>query len=250
MSLHYIYKIRNKINDKIYVGKSKNPASRFVRHIKIAENFSKDDNHFQAIHGAIKKYGKDNFSLEVIETCDENTVNDREIYWIRELKSQIKKYGYNLTAGGDGALNVSEETKNKRRAKIIGRKHTEEHKKKISDANIGRKISDEVKQKISQANAGENNGMSGRTHDIEVREKMSKFQGSRKYREPLTEEHKQKNRDATLKQDFSFRIPIEIKNEIVQLYTSGNYTKRQLAEKFGLKYNSIVKIIRSHKIAT
>lgn len=247
MSLHYIYKIINKTNGKFYIGRSKNPASRFVRHIKIAETVSETDNHFQAIHGAIKKYGKENFILEIIESCDENIVNDREIYWIAELKSQIKDFGYNLTSGGDGAKNISEESKAKRRAKMLGRKHSEEHKKKISQSNMGRIISIETRDKISQANSGENNGMFGETHSLKTRQNMAVSQASRKYREPLTEARKQKNREAALKQDFSFRVPLSTKKEIIDFWNSGNYTKRQLAEKFGIKYNTIVKIIRTNK---
>lgn len=248
MPTSYIYKIVNKISGKIYVGKSKNPASRFVRHIKIAETFSKTDNHFQAIHGAIKKYGKENFLLEIIEVCDEPVANDREIYWINELRTQIKDYGYNLTSGGDGVNHVSEESKAKRRAKMLGRKHSEEHKRKISQSNMGRIISLESRIKISQANSGKNNGMAGKTHSDDVKKKMSEFQSLRE-RRALTDEEKSKL-SANLKgKPPSPRIPIEIKSEIVQLYALGEYTKQQLADKFGLKYNSIVKILRTNKKA-
>lgn len=246
MTIHYIYQITNKINGKLYIGKSVNPISRFARHVKIAETFLESDNNFQAIHGAIKKYGKENFTLDTIEVCDENNIDERETHWIAFLNTQNKNFGYNLTAGGDGVKYMSEESKAKRRAKMLGRKLSEAHKQKIGQANMGRVILPESRQKISIANSGENNGMSGKTHSDEAKKKMSDFQSSR-IRNSLSEEHKQKNRIAALKQDHSFRISIEIKHEIVRLYNSGNYTKRQLAEKFGMKYNTIVKIIRTHK---
>jgi group I intron endonuclease len=246
MTAQYIYKITNKINNKIYIGKSKNPATRFVKHIKIAETYLESDNHFQAIHGSIKKYSKENFTLDIMEICDESNVNEREIYWISLLNAQNKIYGYNLTLGGDGVINRSEETINKWRTKMLGRKHSLDHNRKISESNMGKTISLEVRSKISQANSGKNNGMYGKTISDKTRIKLSNFQSSRE-RNPLTEEHKQKNREATSKQDFSFRIPVEVKNEIVKLYNTGNFTKRQLSEKFVLKYNSVVKIIRTNK---
>ena len=215
----YIYKITNKINNKIYIGKSKNPNFRFKRHLYVANHPNTGLNQFQPIHAAIVKYGKENFSLDIIDECSSETeIFKKEIYWISYYKSNMTIYpntGYNLTNGGEGASGLSPSL--------------------------------ETRYKISLANSGINNGMAERTHSIETKRNMSISQSTRKNRNPLSEEHKQKNREAALKQDFSFRIPIEIKNEIVLLYGTNNYTKRQLSEKFGLKYNSIVKIIRKHK---
>lgn len=246
MTLHYIYQITNKINGKLYIGRSVNPISRFAKHIKVAETFQESDNHFQAIHGAIKKYGKENFILETIEVCDQNNVNDREIYWISNFNAQNKTFGYNLTSGGDGVKHISEESKAKRRAKMLGRKHSEEHRRKISQSNMGKIISLESREKISLANSGENNGMSGKTHSANAKQKMSEFQSARD-RRPLTEEEKLYLSNNLKGKSQPPRIPIDIKNEVVQLYASGNYTKQQLADKFALKYNSIVKIIRTNK---
>lgn len=247
MTMHYIYKITNKINGKIYVGKSKNPVSRFSRHIKVAETFPESDNHFQAIHGAIKKYGRESFILETIEVCDDSNVDNREIYWISELQTQEKKYGYNLTSGGDGVHDRSEQSKQKWLDKMVGRKLSEEHKMRISQSNIGRTISQDVRDKISQANSGENNGMSGKTHSTITKQKMSKFQLSRP-RRPLTNEEKQHLSNSLKGKPRPASIPQETKNQVMVMWASGNYTKRQIAEKFNLKYNSVVKIIRTHSI--
>ena len=53
-----------------------------------------------AIHRAILKYGKENFTVEVIEETDSTKLNDREKYWIEYYSSF--KFGYNATTGGDG----------------------------------------------------------------------------------------------------------------------------------------------------
>lgn len=132
----------------------------------------------------------------------------------------------------------------------LGKKHSEEHKRKISEANKGKIISEAARNKISIANSGENNGMYGKTPSVESKQKMAEFQATRNIREPLTEEHKNKLRTAASKQDFSFRISLEVKQEIVKLYATNQYTKKQLAEKFNLKFNSVVKIIRTAKKAS
>lgn len=220
MSSFYVYKIINKVNGKIYIGKSINPNYRFKRHLYIAKMGNKHDNQFQPIHAAIEKYGFNNFYMEIIDECnDEDEIFEKEIFWIAHYKSNMVRYpngiGYNLTDGGEGLSGLSP--------------------------------SAETRKKISETNSGSGNGMFKQTHSLETRKQMEKSQMIRSCRDPLTEEHKQKNREAALKQDFSFRIPIETKEKVIELWNSENYTKRQIAEKLNLKYNSVVKIIRTHK---
>ena len=50
------------------------------------------------IHKAIKKYGKSNFTIEVIEETDSTNLNDREKYWIKYYDSYNNEY--NSTEGG------------------------------------------------------------------------------------------------------------------------------------------------------
>lgn len=89
-----IYKITNMINNKIYIGQSINPEHRFIAHCSRAKNDS--DN--SPIHTAIKKYGKDNFILTIIEWTED--YNNREKYWIKKLNSK-SPYGYNIAEGGE-----------------------------------------------------------------------------------------------------------------------------------------------------
>ena len=51
-----------------------------------------------AIHKAIAKYGKENFTLEVKEETEGDLLNEREMYWIQYYDSY--KNGYNSTIGG------------------------------------------------------------------------------------------------------------------------------------------------------
>lgn len=89
----WIYKITNNINGKIYIGQSVSPARRFNSHISGTLN--------SAIHNAIKKYGEENFSFDIIEGPIQN-YNEREIYWIKFYDSY--NTGYNRTIGGEYSI--------------------------------------------------------------------------------------------------------------------------------------------------
>ena len=92
----FIYKITNTINGKYYIGQTiQNVKERFYQHC--ATKCSKAVSNM-AIHRAIKKYGKSNFTVEVIEEIDSANLNDRERYWIKYYNSYNN--GYNSTKGG------------------------------------------------------------------------------------------------------------------------------------------------------
>ena len=88
-----IYKIENNINHKVYIGQSRNIERRWQRH-KIADGD-------YTIHKALQKYGIENFTFSILEECDVNDLDEREIYWIEYFDSYHK--GYNQTMGGQGA---------------------------------------------------------------------------------------------------------------------------------------------------
>lgn len=87
-----IYIIKNDINTKVYIGQSVNSKERFISHCK-----SNNDN--SAIDKAIKKYGKEHFWFEILESQIEN-YNEREIYWIKYYNSKVP-FGYNIQDGGE-----------------------------------------------------------------------------------------------------------------------------------------------------
>ena len=70
---------------------------RHKQHIKSSLNENAVD--FNCLlHKAFRKYGSDNFSFEVLEECDRDLLNEREMYWITFYDTF--KNGYNQTAGG------------------------------------------------------------------------------------------------------------------------------------------------------
>ena len=98
----FIYKITNKINSKSYIGQTiQNVKERFYQHCATKCNKAVSN---MAIHRAIKKYGKSNFTVEVIEEIDSTNLNDRERYWIRYYDSYNN--GYNSTKGGQDGIKL------------------------------------------------------------------------------------------------------------------------------------------------
>lgn len=99
MAICGIYKYQNLINNKIYIGQAIDIAQRRREHRYDASNSKRDNCIF---HKALRKYGEDNFSFEVIEKCSKDILNERERYWIEYYNSIIPN-GYNMTTGGDSA---------------------------------------------------------------------------------------------------------------------------------------------------
>jgi group I intron endonuclease len=104
-----IYKITNLTNNKIYVGQA---VSHILNHNKyrpygregrfrchISEAFSNKKNQSHYLNNSIRKYGVDNFSLELLECCPLNMSDEREIWYINELNC-LYPNGYNLKLGG------------------------------------------------------------------------------------------------------------------------------------------------------
>lgn len=98
---HRCYLITNLFNNKVYVGTTyKDIVVRFHEHIKVS-NYT-DDNKKQAVHRAISKYGVNSFKVEILsEYGDAASAYAAEIEYIKQYKSNNKKYGYNQSEGGD-----------------------------------------------------------------------------------------------------------------------------------------------------
>lgn len=95
----YIYKITNKINQKVYIGKTeKTIKERFKQH-KV--DYKKEKVKNRPLYQAMNKYGIENFLIEEIEYVPLNIdSSEREKFWIQYYDSYNK--GYNATLGGDG----------------------------------------------------------------------------------------------------------------------------------------------------
>ena len=111
--MNYVYKITNKVNQKVYIGKTgKTIEERFNDHIYASKDEKEQG---RPIYRAFNKYGIENFTIEEIECVETDEIaSEREIYWIEHYNSYIgfkDCKGYNATLGGDGtaSLNVNED---------------------------------------------------------------------------------------------------------------------------------------------
>lgn len=158
-----IYIHKNKINQKIYIGQTcQKPEYRW----NYGDGYKKQ----LYFYSAIQKYGWNNFEHIILKdnlTLDE--ANYWEEYYIKQYNSTNKKYGYNISFGGNN------------------HKLNEETKKKISMANIGHSVSEETRQKISKANKGKISFRKG----VNLTEFHKKNISEAKKNKSFTDEHKQ-----------------------------------------------------------
>lgn len=130
-----VYKITNNKNGKIYIGITNQGVTvRWGKHCSDSNR-----NSSFPLHNAIRKYGKENFQIvviEVIENEDYDYLKERECFWIKEFDSYNRNIGYNLTLGGDGTFGRfhSEDTKDKIRQKALNRHPSDNTRKNMSDA--------------------------------------------------------------------------------------------------------------------
>lgn len=92
----YIYKITNILNGHAYIGQTiQKPSDRWAAHCRKGSSKAEIN---MVIKKAIQKYGKQNFTFEVLEECDRDNLNEREQYYIALYNTYIN--GYNSTKGG------------------------------------------------------------------------------------------------------------------------------------------------------
>ena len=152
-------------SNKSYVGQTINFERRRIEHL-----YSSRQGNTYPIHCAIRKYGLENFQIEVIP-CEEKELNLFEKFYIGILKGIGEVY--NCTDGGDGTKGCprTQEHKEKLRALRLAdpdlvykmkqmslRSNLDEFKTKRTLANTGRKHSEETKRKIGAASSLRNSG--------------------------------------------------------------------------------------------
>jgi hypothetical protein len=108
---------------------------RYIEHVRDAMQCKHKN---IAIHKAIRKYGAENFMLEVLaESNSKDELCELEQIKIAELGTLAPR-GYNLTVGGEGVHGLSEDAAKYRKAQQRKALDTPEHRKKLSDAALKR----------------------------------------------------------------------------------------------------------------
>jgi group I intron endonuclease len=119
----HVYLITNNINNKQYVGQTKTYQwrstknnwiaygyqERFNQHKRNTNNYEKYGR-CRALNSAMKKYGTDNFKIDLLEECSIDSLDELETFYIMNL-STLAPNGYNLETGGNENKTASAETR-------------------------------------------------------------------------------------------------------------------------------------------
>jgi len=157
-----IYKTTNLVNGKIYIGKRIFDSQKFLKNKYYGSG--------RLLKEAINKYGFSNFEREILEEVDNNFLSEREIYWIKLYNSNNLEIGYNLTIGGNSKFGrkgdiKSEDTKRRISRSMVrylsenghpfkGKTHSEETKNKIRNKLKGRKLPKNQVEKFIKSRIG------------------------------------------------------------------------------------------------
>lgn len=191
----YIYKITNTVNDKVYIGQTKDLSARWYKH----EYNARSGRHGH-LYDAMRKHGIDKFTIEIIEECFDDVVDDRERYWIAFYNSTDRSLGYNKTYGGQNAstwdfLDNRDESSKKLSESLRGKIVSFDTRKRMSEAFKGRVISEEQRKKISETlkegyrsgrikkNPPPHQDRTGVHHTDEAKAKMSRWRTGKTYDE-------------------------------------------------------------------
>jgi group I intron endonuclease len=190
-----VYLITNLANGKHYVGKTTNSLKkRWTKHLSQAARGVQT-----YFHSAIRKHGPETFSIVPLVSilATDPQLKEQERFWIRLFNATDPRYGYNLTAGGDGSPGIRYSAEHRRkiskamkgmvRSAEFCRKQSErmkgkkrgkyapcsiERRRKISEALKGRSHSVEHRRRIGEA-LKRNKNRKGKCHSAETRRKIS-----------------------------------------------------------------------------
>jgi hypothetical protein len=153
-----IYIIKNKINNMIYIGQTRSHVlnhkkyrpfgykKRFIGHVNEANDINKKKQ-CTYLNNAIRKYGKDNFTSELIKICELDKLDHYEQKYIKKYNSLFPN-GYNLTVGGKSITKYIIPTLYTDKIVKKGTSKSEETKLLISERLKSIKSNEEHRQKM------------------------------------------------------------------------------------------------------
>lgn len=232
-----IYIIKNNVNNKVYIGQSIQLKTREGKHKSYLKHNKHENDYLQRSYN---KYGVEAFSFEILERCDIDKLDEREIFYINKFNSMDIEKGYNLESGGNSNKIVSEITREKKRGK--------------NNPMYGKKPSEETIEKMRESARGMNNILT-ESEVVEVKEmlilgikqseialrfnvhystinKIAKFKNWQYLREDLNEKiiASEKLREQ------------KIVDDVIRLKLA-DYNKTQIKDSTGLTYRRIKKIL-------
>ena len=210
------------------------------------------------LYSAIRKYGEDNFTMEVIEECPEERADEREVFWIMFYDATNSEYGYNETPGGIGCIDyLAEHRKTEFSEKLSkalkGRSVSFAVREKLSEMFRGREISQDQRKKISETlkegyasgrikiNPPPGYDMTGFKHSDESKKKMSDARKGKTYEEIYGYDKAQQLKEIRAQQRTGSRNPnyVDISaSQIIELIKAG-YQNREISKILGISTTTI-----------
>lgn len=223
-----IYIIKCLSNGKIYVGSAVDLMNRKSQHFYRLRKNKHGNSHLQ---NAYNKYGEQNFIFEIIKIVEK----------VEDLIS-IEQKSIDDFSNENELFNIRKIAKNN-----LGLKHTKE-------------------SIIKMTKSGKENGMYGKTHSQEARQKISESRKNKplteewkknmslarigKKRKPLTDETKEKIHNANKGENcVKAKLNWQIVRQIREEHCSGLYTYKQLGDKYGVYKSAIEKIVKNQRWA-
>lgn len=220
----YIYKTRNIINNKIYIGQSSRSEDCSYLGSGLLLNL------------AIQKYGGENFEKEILEYCSNKTkLNEREKYWIQTYNSTNRMIGYNISEGGQGG-NLGE---------IVNQK--------ISESGKGRIVTQETRLKRSLSLKGKNLGKiawnKNKTLDYITWRGNHTLESKKKISEKVSNYHKNNPNALTGKNNPMYReVPEDIKQLMIKereiIVRGKKQSTKIIGNKFGYSSTVVQRVLK------
>jgi group I intron endonuclease len=164
-----IYRIRNLVNGKFYIGSAVNLHRRWLNHLSTLRHSTHANSYLQH---AWNKYGSSSFIFEVVERVDnQDYLLLREQEWLDRTRCYRRSIGYNLCkrAGNTAGRLVSEKTRIKQRTKMRGRHLSEVHRQKIGESLRVVRGSVASRRIMAARVSGIRNPMFGKSHSLETK---------------------------------------------------------------------------------
>ena len=218
-----IYKVTNLINGKCYIGQSRNVENRLKDHQKPNRECN------PAIREDLLRYGKENFSYEVLEECEASQLNERESYYIRTMKPEYNTKGF--TEHGIYYNDKALREKISRANKAWWESLPQETKDKIIKENltgrsVGYRLTNEQKEHLRQMNLG----------------KKQSLETVNKRKETI---RRLKDAGVFVQTNAGHKKPITCLND-GQVYES----VKSAAEKYGLRAGTISAVLKGRQKST
>lgn len=229
-----------------YIGKCTiGVATRFRIHVKQLKDGKHHNPRLQCLFNKLAREDAGSLSCKVLETCEADSLSDREIWWIADARTKGIDI-FNVTDGGGS----------------LGHTFSEERRRKISESKRGKKqewseegkASFVAKHKLRRLTEAQKNAISQRMKGSEMAkrsaERLARYSSEVRKGSTLSESHKKamreaKQRPGTKAVGNSIGVSKLVEAQVRALwadYKSGMGCRR-LAKKYGIAISSTHSIV-------